>query len=251
VPREIVWCGTEPQAMDNGHIMANLMKERLFSTTGPPVGVVGVHRRQFIDVDEFGVELSKCNRKNGWSVKFLRIRKPGHYSRTEKLTVLIGIEPGDPRLPNNISGSIERPGRWIQVIKGSGTTVQVFAQFIETINTAIETRSGGLLQRGLPVDRDRVYLWDNLNSHLAPMVAMVLYGHQGNHKFTSINRPPYQPKYGPIEYKICDLLHELKMESKPDWTTDILEQEILMAADRIGGFDATFDHCGYSIDGRY
>ena len=58
----------------------NLLKERLFWSAGPPVGVVGIYRRQFNDVDEFGIELSKCNRKQGWSVKFIRIRKPGHYS---------------------------------------------------------------------------------------------------------------------------------------------------------------------------
>ena len=34
----------------------NLLKERLFWTAGPPLGVVGVYRRQFIDVDEFGDE---------------------------------------------------------------------------------------------------------------------------------------------------------------------------------------------------
>jgi hypothetical protein len=217
----------------------------------PPIGVVGVYRRQIIDVDEFGVELSKCNRKHGWSVKFNRIRKPGHYSKTEKLTVLIGIDPGDPKLPAHIGGSIERPGQWIQVVRGSGTTVLVFSQFVTMINQAIETRTLGLLQLGIPVDFDRIYLWDNLNSHLSPMVAMVLYGHQGNHQFTSINRPPYQPEYGPIEYKICDLLHELKMASRPNWTTDILEQELQHAAGRIGGFNATFEHCGYSIDGQY
>ena len=66
---------------------------------------------------------------------------------------------------------------------------------------------------------------------------------------TSVPRPPYQPKYGPIEHNICDLIHELQVESTPDWDTATLELQIFAAASRIGGFDVTFEHCGYSVDG--
>jgi hypothetical protein len=225
----------------------NLLKAELFWTQPPPLGVISIPRRKFIDVDEFGVELNRCNRTRAWAVENFRIRKAGHYARTEKLTVLIGIEPGDPRLPANILGSIENPGRWIQVMRGTGTTIQVFDDFIKSINTSIENRVAA--NPAFPMDRHRVYLWDNLNSHLSPLIAQTLYGHIGDCRFTSVPRPPYQPKYGPIEYKICDLVHQLQIESKPEWDTATLEQEIYAAATRIGGFDATFDHCGYSVDG--
>jgi hypothetical protein len=225
----------------------NLFKVELFWTRPPPLGVRTIPRRKFIDVDEFGVELNRCNRTRGWAIKFFRIRKAGHYSRTQKLTVLIGIEPGDPRLPANIPGSIENPGRWIRVVRGTGTTIQVFDELIKSINASIEARVVAFLE--FPMDRHRVYLWDNLNSHLAPLIAQTLYGHIGECRFTSVQRPPYQPKYGPIEYKICDLIHQLQVESRPDWDTATLEREVFAAAARIGGFDATFNHCGYTVDG--
>ena len=34
---------------------------------------------------------------------------------TKKLTVMLGIEAGDPRLPDNLTGSIARPRRWIRI----------------------------------------------------------------------------------------------------------------------------------------
>ena len=135
---------------------SNLFKVELFWTRPPPLGVRTIPRRKFIDVDEFGVELNRCNRTKGWAIKFYQIRKAGHYSRTHKLTVLIGIKPGDPRLPANLPGSIENPGRWIRVVRGTGTTIQVFDAFIKSINASIEARVAAC--REFPMDRHRVYL---------------------------------------------------------------------------------------------
>ena len=68
----------------------SVLRAELFWTGPPPLGVVSVERRRFINVDEFGVCLNKCNRKRGYAVSFYRVRKSGHYVRTAKLTV--GIE---------------------------------------------------------------------------------------------------------------------------------------------------------------
>ena len=231
---------------------ANLRKEALFWSEPPPVGVVGVRRRQMINVDEFGMELNRTNRKYGWSINFIRIRTCGHYQRTTKLTVLLGIEAGDERLPAHQTGSIENPARWIQVLRGTGTTAEVFAHFMQTIVDSVEERSVTLRELDLPYENERYVLWDNLNSHNSPIVQMVLYGRPDrNVRFSSINRPPYQPKYGPIEYKICDVIHELQMDSQAEWDTDRLEQELVIAATRIGPFDDAFEHCGYTVDGVY
>jgi hypothetical protein len=77
----------------------NLLKVDLLWTRPPPLGVRTIPRQEFIEVDEFGVEPNGCNARRGWAIKFLHIRKAGHYSWTQKVTVLIGIEPGDPGLP--------------------------------------------------------------------------------------------------------------------------------------------------------
>jgi hypothetical protein len=134
----------------------NLFKVESFWTRPPPLGVRTISRWKFIDVDEFGVKLNRCNRTRGWAIKFFQIRKAGHYSQTQKLTVLIGIEPGDLRLPANIPGSIKNPGRWIRVVQGTGTTIQVFDEFIKSINASIEARVVAFLK--FPMDRHRVYL---------------------------------------------------------------------------------------------
>lgn len=80
----------------------NVRKCWWFWTLPPPLGVVGIPRRQFIDVDEFGVALERMNKSPGRSHISLRVCKPGFYTRNTKLTVLVAIEPGDDRLPNGV-----------------------------------------------------------------------------------------------------------------------------------------------------
>ena len=70
-----------------------------FWNSGPPLGVMNVPRRTLIDVDEFGLTLEKCNRTGEWALKCFRVRKEGHYTFGLKVTALMAIEPGDPRLP--------------------------------------------------------------------------------------------------------------------------------------------------------
>jgi transposase len=89
----------------------NKQKVRDFWTQGPPLGVIGLRRAQLIDVDECGFELSKTNRGDGHGFIGLRLRKPGHYTRNTKITVIMGIEAGDPTLPDNVYGSLHHPRR--------------------------------------------------------------------------------------------------------------------------------------------
>jgi len=53
------------------------------------------------------------------------------------------------------------------------------------------------------------------------------------------------PKYGPIEYKICDLTCEMMKDKMPDWDVPRMEQAIHQSAARIEPFDSTFLHYGY------
>jgi hypothetical protein len=55
----------------------------------------------------------------------------------------------------------------------------------------------------------------------------------------------YHPKFGPIEYKICELTNILRMEKEPTWTMQELGNAIYQAAASIETFDSTFVHCGY------
>ena len=76
-----------------------------------------------MDVDEFGMSMNRCESKRGYSLSCFRVCKPGHYERTQKLTVLFAIEPSDHRLPVHARGGIWNPRRWIKVIRDGGTTV--------------------------------------------------------------------------------------------------------------------------------
>ena len=106
-------------------------------------------------MDEFGVCLNRCNRKWGYTVSFYRVRQPGNYARTEKLTVLLGIKPGDPQVPPHIDGSVEKPRRWVRILQNHGTTIEVFRYFIEEICTEIEM--DGLHLLGYDTNDRRVF----------------------------------------------------------------------------------------------
>ena len=176
-------------------LTVNLRKEALFWGKLLSVGVIGVRRRQMIDVDEFGMELNRTNRKYGWSIKSIRIKTCGHYQRTTKLMVLLGIEAGNDQLPAHQTENLKNPAQWIQVARGTGTTVEVFAYFMQTIVDSVEEQSTVLQQLNL-LYKKRYLLWDNLNSHNSPIVHMVLYGRLGcTVGFSSIILSPYQPKY--------------------------------------------------------
>ena len=70
-------------------------------------------------------------------------------------------------------------------------------------------------------------MWDNLNSHLSHLVTQVVEVRGDGPKiFTSVPRPPYQPKYGPIEYAICDLVGHLAIDAQANWTMALLEVKI-------------------------
>jgi hypothetical protein len=59
--------------------------------------------------------------------------------------------------------------------------------------------------------------------------------------------PLYHPKYGPIEYKICEVMEKIWLKNEDHWDMNWLgqEQEIKRAAHHIKRFDEMFVHCGY------
>jgi len=223
---------------------ANLFRAKWFWEQPPPLGVFQISRRRFIDIDEAGFEITRVNRVFGHAITSVRIRKMGHYTRDTKLTVILGIEAGDPDLEADETGSTENPRRWIRVSENKGTSAVDFASFCNEICTDVEQHPCG------NNDRDRIMLWDNLSSHHSPLVT-----HRGRNqipdaptRWSIVPRPPYQPQFGPIEYIFCEIACELKRVAQPDWDTARMGQEILNIAGSIGrggSFDRTFEHCGY------
>jgi hypothetical protein len=227
---------------------ANLLKLEFFWTMPPVLGVLGVPRRRFIDIDECGFAIQQTNRGSGHAFTTIRIRKPGHYCKDTKIVLIMAVEAGDPRLPAHMDGSIAKPRRWYWIRIMQGTTAYMFADFMEYVCGSIEQSP----IEGL--DEERFFLWDNLGSHLAPVVAQTVEARNGPCHFTSIRRPPYQPKYGPIEYVFCDISCRLKDRvNQTDTTVTLIEliQQIASQVGINGGFNNTFAHCGYSEDGVY
>ena len=199
----------------------------------------GEPRFKLIDVDEFGITLEKCNRTGGWSLRIFRVRKEGHYHHGSKITCLLGIEPGDPRVPAGARGSIEKPRRWIKCVRQIGTSINVFRDFCDSICCNIE-------QHPIPdTDDHRILMWDNLISHHAAYVHQTVVGRPGPPRFSIIARPQYHPKIAPIEYKICDITDKIRLEKSAEWDLTKLEREICRVAHLIGPFDSTFHHCGF------
>jgi hypothetical protein len=216
-----------------------LWKEHCFWNFGPPLGICGVRRRMLLDIDEFCMTLQKVNRKKGWALTCHRVRKHGHYKVGNSLTCLVGIEPGSELVPAGQRGSIENPRRWCKCIQNGGTTINIFRDFVDEICRDIEAAP-------IPVvDNHRIFLWDNLAAHHSAYVHQTVTGRGGNQQFSIVPRPPYMPKYGPIEYKICDITHDVMKRKLADWDVPTLEREVLRAVQTIGPFNSTFRHCGY------
>ena len=205
----------------------------------PPLGILQVPRRRLIDVDEFGATFERCNRTGGWAMKVHRVRKDGHYNHCVKITVIFAIEPGDPALPPHVRGSLDRPRRWIRCLRAVGTTTNIFRDFCDYVCTDIETNN-------IPgTDFHRVFIWDNLTAHHSAYVHNTVTGRVGPSNFSIVLRPPYHPKYGPIEYKICEVMEKIRLKKEENWNLNRLEHEITLAANQIKRFEESFIHCGY------
>eukprot|EP00978_Attheya_sp_CCMP212_P015525 scaffold40020_cov34-Attheya_sp.AAC.3 len=181
----------------------NLLRVELFFERPSPLGIRTLELRKFIDFDETGISLEKCNRKNGSSYMALRVRKSGHYTKGQKVTVLYGFEPGDPALPADQDGSLESPRRWFKLLDNAGTDQETFADCVDEVLQSLE---GANLEN----DQHRVLLWDNLSAHMTALVYNTVYGRPTPNVFSIIPCPPYQPKYGPTEYHLAELCARLK-----------------------------------------
>jgi hypothetical protein len=226
----------------------NVLRCRQFWSLPPPLGIRTIRRRQFIDVDEFGMELSRCNDKYGRSHSSIRVRKPGHYSRSTKVTVLLAVEAGDPNVPDHALGSVAKPRVWHKIFFQAGINQVDFAEFIDSICTNFEENPA---PNGC--DDHRVFLWDNLAAHLTTLVYETLESRESPNVFYSVPRPPYQPKYGPSEYGILDAVQKVQRRVLRTWTTETMvnniEQVLTTGFGWNGAGRRRFHHCGYWYDG--
>ena len=97
---------------------------------------------------------------------------------------------------------------------------------------------------GIPVE-GRVFLWDNLSSHLTPLIYNSVAARNAGHRINP--RPPYRPWIAPIEFIFCQLACLIRQCCYKIHNTIDLVHEIHNVVPLLNGFNATFAHCGYLI----
>ena len=122
-----------------------------------PYGIADIKRKNMIDLDECGIELSTAERDIGKTYIGDCCNQSGLYSKTDKLNLLLAI-----------LGDEELTLRWKDIWTGEGTTGQKIVDFVHWI---IED----LKNLGLP-DRRFCFLMDNLTSHHNHQMADLLMG---------------------------------------------------------------------------
>ena len=106
----------------------------MFWTEPWPVRLHGVPWRTLVNIDEFGLHLNAANKKYGSSPRELEIRKPGNYDRGNfKLTILLAVETGDPKIPDGDIGSVSNPRVWGRVNAVAGTSAKAYCTFVEHV----------------------------------------------------------------------------------------------------------------------
>ena len=89
-------------------------------------------------------------------------------------------------------------------------------------------------------------MWDNLASHLTPLIYNTVAAQQAGHRINP--RPPYRPWVAPIEFIFCQLACRIRQRMYRIHNTVDLIHKIHIIIAELSGFDATFGHCGYPIN---
>ena len=209
----------------------------------PPIGISGVPYFRIIDFDEAKFKLEACESRYGHAMTCIRVRDTAHYKRMSKgVNLILAIEPGNPNLPDHIYGSIQNPRRW-WIITTENVNQVVFADFVDSVCSDIETNPlpGGY-------DSEKYFMWDNLSAHQTGLLnaTVEMRPTRPNQQFTIIPRPPYQPKYAPVEYAFCEIAMRLQHLVRPNWRVMDLHlaiRNIVITIGRDCKFNRTFRHC--------
>ena len=84
-----------------------------------------------------------------------------------------------------------------------GTATNIFCYFCDYVCRDIETNH-------IPgTNLHSILIWDNLAAHHSRYLHNTVANRVGPSNFSIIPWPPYHPKYGPIEYKICEVMEKI------------------------------------------
>lgn len=174
-------------------------------------------RAQLIDIDECGIYLKSANRKRGKAFKSVRVRAPGPYGHDIKWTLILAIDT---------NGYVNH-----EFEPRAGTSSETFAAFIT--DTAAQLPPGG---------HQRTFMWDNLTSHKTAETYLAV--QQSGHR--SLDRPPYRPVDGPIEYVFAWVEQELTKRLYEIKTHADLRHHMNLILAGLQSQDALFVRLGYA-----
>ena len=127
----------------------NLKIRRNYWTAEFPFGMVGIRRRDLIDIDEFGAFVEMPNRTSGKARVGRRVREIGPYNHSSRLNVMMAIS-GEEATADRVAP------RWLMMWTEGGTDVDRFLVFMQQILAEIGV--------GTPGNR-KCFTMDNLISH--------------------------------------------------------------------------------------
>ena len=85
-------------------------------TLPTPLRVVDVANHHLVDINEAGFSLKKLIQEIGRGHTSCRARSIGNYMKNKpEVNLLMAIKSGNPTLPPESDGSIERPRRWVHI----------------------------------------------------------------------------------------------------------------------------------------
>ena len=203
------------------YLAINIQKRYNYWNLQYPFGIEDIDTDDVIDIDECGVYVETANRKYGKTCIGKRSNQEGVYRRGRKLNVLL-----------RISGDRNDPSRWLKTWTGEGTTIEIYAEFIEEILEDLQTRHPG---------RSFCFTKDNLNTHKNPMIEAMILG--AGHKI--VYRAPYYAVDGAIEY-VFNTMQSLVQTFHYDIDNlDDLEQKIQDIVASFQSFREYFVHVGF------
>ena len=91
-----------------------------------------------------------------------------------------------------------------------GTATNIFCYFCDYVCGDIETNH-------IPgTNLHSILFCDNLAKHHSRYLHNTMANQVGPSNFSIIPWPPYHPKYGPIEYKICEAMEKIRLKKEED-----------------------------------
>ena len=201
---------------------ANKEKRWMFWNLPYPFGIADIRRRDMIDLDEGGIELSDAERNFGKAYIGKRVKQSGLYSKSAKLNLLLAI-----------CGDDDLPLRWRDIWTGEGTTGERMISFVKRILKQLKTLK----------DKERrfCFVMDNLRSHHnQQMSAMII---AAGHRI--VFRAPYYPIDGAIEYVFNTIQGVLRFRNSLISDEGSLKNEIDNAIAAIPSFAPYFVNCGF------